>query len=759
MGLRQPQAEALERLMNLIAALGPDPLKKPPAEVSAGIRRLFAMTGSPLAGKLDPTVAALTFDLATGVGKTRLAAAVMAALHQAHACTSFWIVTPRRGITDKFIRELNPKHPRYLFGAIEGMEAPAVLSAAEFAAGGLLIRHREGMRIAVSTAQWLTSGEQVNRRCDSTGQTPVEEMASRGPVVAIIDESHHFDAKVWSGIPRQLGAALVVRLTATPTDDEAVLFSYPLGKCLQEGEFTKRPVLQIQNLKSGISALDADRLVLRDALACLDRVTPAIRSHAGSLGITPAPAIALVAARNTTHADEVEAMLVSDFGLAKDEVLTFHSKKLSDDNIDRLLAVESPNSRVRVVVQVFALEEGWDVSNVFVIAPLREMATYRGIRQLMGRGLRLPFGKRTGIDEIDELNILAYGRSTVAEVVREATLDLGRDSIAIRAGALEPAASEQLETCVANLSATYRDLRIAWIDADIVPCCGEVDLSPLRDSPFSTPAGRLDLQTLDLQSRSGLDDLGDDDWCFAVAGIVVQQDCRLNMPQHGHTLVHQLRGLLRGDSALRSAGKRLAVQDAAVLIFERCGQSWQSVHSRYEVLNHRKITFRDREFVLRSSQPRPVPPAVGEIHARQGTRCPVTGFRNSVMSVGLFDTGAEVRMAQRLDAMAGVKWWLRNDPRQVSVPTSDVQSTSPDFVAELVDGQRTTLLLLEVKGRDLWDPRNSQARRQARDLKEWSRVAAAALSRPVEIAFIAHDDVDRVNSIKDIRGLALDADR
>src|SRR5699024_10924423 len=62
----------------------------------------------------------------------------------------------------------------------------------------------------------------------------------------------------------------------------------------------------------------------------------------------------------------------------------------------------------RVVVSVDKLKEGWDTKRIAVMCTLRAMASEVLTQQTMGRGLRLPFGKRTGNDRTDQLEILAH---------------------------------------------------------------------------------------------------------------------------------------------------------------------------------------------------------------------------------------------------------------------------------------------------------------------------------------------------------------
>ena len=49
---------------------------------------------------------------------------------------------------------------------------------------------------------------------------------------------------------------------------------------------------------------------------------------------------------------------------------------------------------------------GWDVSNLFTIVPLRASASDILTEQTLGRGLRLPYGKRTGVAVVDQLTVV-----------------------------------------------------------------------------------------------------------------------------------------------------------------------------------------------------------------------------------------------------------------------------------------------------------------------------------------------------------------
>ena len=86
--------------------------------------------------------------------------------------------------------------------------------------------------------------------------------------------------------------------------------------------------------------------------------------------------------------------------------------------IERLLAVESEHEPTEIVIHVNMLKEGWDVTNLYTIVPLRAANARTLIEQSIGRGLRLPYGKRTGVSAVDRLNIVAHDR--FQEIINEA---------------------------------------------------------------------------------------------------------------------------------------------------------------------------------------------------------------------------------------------------------------------------------------------------------------------------------------------------
>lgn len=81
-----------------------------------------------------------------------------------------------------------------------------------------------------------------------------------------------------------------------------------------------------------------------------------------------------------------------------------------DENIEQLLSLENPDNKIEIVIHVNMLKEGWDVTNLYTIVPLRASASETLTEQTIGRGLRLPYGERTGVDEVDRLSIVSHDK-------------------------------------------------------------------------------------------------------------------------------------------------------------------------------------------------------------------------------------------------------------------------------------------------------------------------------------------------------------
>ena len=110
----------------------------------------------------------------------------------------------------------------------------------------------------------------------------------------------------------------------------------------------------------------------------------------------------LVVAKDTAHASALRALIDSDQfrgGAYKGKVIEVHTKTKgdeADETIEKLISLEHPDNIVEIVIHVNMLKEGWDVANIYTIAPIRSSAAQILTEQTIGRGLRLPYGEKNG---------------------------------------------------------------------------------------------------------------------------------------------------------------------------------------------------------------------------------------------------------------------------------------------------------------------------------------------------------------------------
>lgn len=189
----------------------------------------------------------------------------------------------------------------------------------------------------------------------------------------------------------------------------------------------------------------------------------------------------LVIARDTTHAAQLKTLVESEAfyeGRYQGKVIQVDSSRTGaeeEEMITRLLAVESIHEPTEIVIHVNMLKEGWDVTNLYTIVPLRAANARTLIEQSIGRGLRLPYGTRTGVEAVDRLNIVAHDK--FQEIIDEA--NRGDSPIRLKQLILDAPSAEDKKVSVQVGSSAMA--RLGLIDA---PAIG---MAPGRSAAGAVP--------------------------------------------------------------------------------------------------------------------------------------------------------------------------------------------------------------------------------------------------------------------------------
>jgi type III restriction enzyme len=436
LSLRPPQRESLE-ILDRITEIVP-PRKDVVVEAAlAAIRSEFSSVTD-----FEREFPSLCFSLATGVGKTRLMGAFIAYLHLAHGINNFFVLAPNLTIYNKLITDFSPNTRKYVFKGISefATDAPAIITGENYEAmASTLFDALLRCKINIFNVSKINSevrggkSPRIKRLYEYIGESYFQYLAELPDLVLLMDESHRYRASAGVRAINELKPVLGLELTATPFVESTrgpvpfanVIFDYPLGRAMADG-FVKEPAVVTRKdfNPAGMSAEEIELLKLEDGIRLHESVKVRLETYARENAREIVKPFLLVIARDITHAKRLLDRIQSeDFfrGGYKDKVIQVDSSKSGaeeEEMIARLLKVESNDEPTEIVIHVNMLKEGWDVTNLYTIVPLRAANARTLIEQSIGRGLRLPYGKRTGVTAVDRLNIVAHDR--FQEIVDEA---------------------------------------------------------------------------------------------------------------------------------------------------------------------------------------------------------------------------------------------------------------------------------------------------------------------------------------------------
>jgi type I site-specific restriction endonuclease len=116
----------------------------------------------------------------------------------------------------------------------------------------------------------------------------------------------------------------------------------------------------------------------------------------------------LTIAPSIEEAENIRSSLIVNCEFPSENILQVDSSKITDDLAQELQNIDNPQNPTRIIIAVGMLKEGWDVKNVYVIVPLRAFKSATFIEQIIGRGLRLPFGEHTSKEALNTLEIIMH---------------------------------------------------------------------------------------------------------------------------------------------------------------------------------------------------------------------------------------------------------------------------------------------------------------------------------------------------------------
>ncbi len=450
LSLRPPQRDSLEILARVTELLALDRVVSGATELDIVNALKTIQSEFKTVTDFERDFPSLCFALATGVGKTRLMGAFITYLLRQRLSRHFFVLAPNLTIYNKLIADFTPNTPKYVFeGIAEFATNPPELITGDNYESGRGVRSEEAIQARmfdtspihvnifnISKINSEVRGDKaprIKRLSEYIGQSYFDYLAGLHDLVLLMDESHRYRATAGVKAINELKPIIGLELTATPQVEiggksesfKNVIYSYPLSVAMRDG-FVKEPAVATRenfDIKNYDEA-GLEKLKLEDGVRVHENSKVELEVFARDNGKPIVKPFMLIVAKDTKHANDLHEIIEDESffgGRYKGKVITVHSNLRGDEKdetVQQLLSVESRDNPTEIVIHVNMLKEGWDVTNLYTIVPLRAANSKTLVEQSIGRGLRLPYGKRVGVAAVDRLTIVSHDR--FQEIIDEA---------------------------------------------------------------------------------------------------------------------------------------------------------------------------------------------------------------------------------------------------------------------------------------------------------------------------------------------------
>jgi type III restriction enzyme len=236
----------------------------------------------------------------------------------------------------------------------------------------------------------------------------------------IVDEAHNARQPLSFETLKRLNPSGILELTATPnTKSEIVTY---------EGEQVENPPSNVLYSVTAY-ALKAEEMIklpilltyrepwdalLGDAIGLLDKLKDEAEKETAETHEYIRPIMLLQAQprfqnRTSITVETVKSTLVNQFHIPEEQI-AIATGDIRDLDKPENQNVLSPSCKLRFIITVQALKEGWDCPFAYVLFSAAELSSGRAVEQILGRILRMPRAKRKVRQELN--NSYAFVAST-----------------------------------------------------------------------------------------------------------------------------------------------------------------------------------------------------------------------------------------------------------------------------------------------------------------------------------------------------------
>ncbi len=539
----------------------------------------------------------------------------------------------------------------------------------------------------------------------------------------VLDEGH----KAYSDIAQQtllgFNPAFILELSATPTNRSNKLVEISGRDVHREGMIKLDLHLSIKSSGDWRDTM----LAAHEQRVALESEAQVYAMRENGAYIRP---ICLIQAERTgakqrkvefIHAEDVREFLITRCNILPEWIAVKSSEQ--DDLGDSDLL--SSTCQIRYIITRYALQEGWDCPFAYVLAVLPNAEAATSLTQLVGRVLRQPYARKTGIATLDESYVYAsqVGAGRALDAVRRGLQEEGLGELTGRIVLDSTTTTSSVEVpiraqyrgyvgkiylpcfVVGDGSGGYREVRYERDVLSRVPW-DQIDLSAFH--PILNPSARQDSTTIvginttmagSLQTNPSQEQSVDLVFITRHLLDVVPNPWRAYA--FAHTAIENLRTTPGNDEAMIARNQSFVIEELKKKIVEERNRLAQQTF--IDMLDSREMNF----YLIAGAIGTTETVIPDRISMRSDVKR-LTRADHAPTQLELFEYSdeseyneSEREVALYLDAQAwAIEWWHRNLVRHgYSLQGWKPNRVWPDFLAyRAKSGTQDRIYVLETKG-------------------------------------------------------------
>ena len=398
--------------------------------------------------------------LPTGGGKTLVAAHAVGIAARAHLHTErplvLWLV-PSNAIREQTLKALRDRtHPYrqaldFDFGAriaVMDVREALFVSRALLEGGALIIVSTmaafrrddpEGLKVYEDNGALMDHftglPRETERWLDQANGHTVYSLANllrlHRPMV-IVDEAHNARTSLTFETLARFAPSCIIEFTATPANDSNVL-AHASAAQLHAEAMIKLPIR--------LTAAATWKEALSEAIGQRNHLEQAAQHAQAASGEYLRPILLIQAQpKNQEHAtltvDVLRQSLITEFGIPEEEIKRATGEQQEIEGVNLF----DPNCRVRYIITVRALAEGWDCSFAYVLCSVAQIRSKTAVEQILGRILRLPYARRKDDPDLNRAYayVISADFATTADSLVDALVENGFERFEAQAAIAAP---------------------------------------------------------------------------------------------------------------------------------------------------------------------------------------------------------------------------------------------------------------------------------------------------------------------------------